>query len=143
MVESPPEHEPASPIEEVGETSPLDERVAELIEHTIDVPVLAEAVEQQEAADAADTLETLAEEEAAEVLELMDDRAAAEALSEMQMPLAVGVMQDLVDEELAYAGRLLQLMAPDDAADLLQVMEHSYREEVLAAVPLGPAAALR
>ena len=46
-------------IEDVGETSPHDERVAELIEHTIDVPVLASAVEQQEAADAADTLETL------------------------------------------------------------------------------------
>ena len=61
MAESPPERdlerEPETHIEEVGEASPHDERVAELIEHTIDVPVLAEAVEQQEAADAADTLE--------------------------------------------------------------------------------------
>jgi Mg/Co/Ni transporter MgtE len=105
MAETPPEHEPTSHIEDVGEASPQDERVAELIEHTIDVPVLAEAVEQQEAADAADTLETLAEEEAAEVLEQMDDRAAAEALSEMQTPLAVGVMEDLIDEELAYSFR--------------------------------------
>jgi magnesium transporter len=48
-----------------------------------------------------------------------------------------------VDEELEYAARLVQLMAPDDAADLLQAMEHSYREEVMAAVPLGTAAALR
>jgi len=143
MPESPPEHEPASHIEEVGETSAQDERVAELIEHTIDVPVLAEAVEQQEAADAADTLEALAEEEAADVLEQMDDRAAAEALAEMQAPLAASVMQDLVDEDLAYAGRLVQVMAPDDAADLLQGMAPSYREEVMAAVPLGSAAALR
>jgi magnesium transporter len=143
MVGSPPEQEPSSHIEDVGEASPEDERVAELIEHTIDVPVLAEAVERQEAADAADVLETLAEEEAADVLEQMDDRAAAEALAEMQAPLAAGVMQDLVDEDLAYAGRLVQIMAPDDAADLLQAMETSYREEVLAAVPLGPAAALR
>ncbi|MHC4651336.1 MAG: magnesium transporter [Planctomycetota bacterium] len=144
MPDSPPEHEPSSHIiEEAGEASPHDERVAELIEHTIDVPVLAEAVEQQEAPDAADTLETLAEEEAAEVLEQMDDRAAAEALAEMRSPLAAGVMQDLIDEELAYAGRLLQIMAPDDAADLLQAMEHSYREEALAAVPLASAAALR
>ncbi|MHC4786841.1 MAG: magnesium transporter, partial [Planctomycetota bacterium] len=143
MAESPPEHEPSSHIEEVGETSAQDERVAELIEHTIDVPVLAEAVEQQEAADAADTLEALAEEEAADVLEQMDDRAAAEALAEMRSPLAAGVMQDLVDEDLAYAGRLVQVMAPDDAADLLQAMEQSYREEVLAAVPLGSAAPLR
>ncbi|MHC4142286.1 MAG: CBS domain-containing protein, partial [Planctomycetota bacterium] len=144
MPETPPEQEPSSHIiEEAGETSPHDERVAELIEHTIDVPVLAEAVEQQEAPDAADTLETLAEEEAADVLEQMDDRAAAEALAEMRSPLAAGVMQDLVDEELAYAGRLLQIMAPDDAADLLQAMEPSYREEALAAVPLASAAALR
>jgi magnesium transporter len=143
MAESPPEHEPSSHIEEVGETSAQDERVAELIEHTIDVPVLAEAVERQEAADAADTLEALAEEEAADVLEQMDDRAAAEALAEMRSPLAAGVMQDLVDEDLAYAGRLVQVMAPDDAADLLQAMEQSYREEVLAAVPLGSAAPLR
>ncbi|MHC4804152.1 MAG: magnesium transporter [Planctomycetota bacterium] len=144
MPDSPPEHEPSSHIiEEAGEASPHDERVAELIEHTIDVPVLAEAVEQQEAPDAADTLETLAEEEAAEVLEQMDDRAAAEALAEMRSPLAAGVMQDLIDEELAYAGRLLQIMAPDDAADLLQAMEQSYREEALAAVPLASAAALR
>jgi magnesium transporter len=127
----------------VGETSPHDERVAELIEHTIDVPVLAEAVELQEAADAADTLETLPEEEAADVLEQMDAQAAADALAEMRSPLAVGVVEDLVDEELGYAARLIQLMAPDDAADLLQAMEQSYREEVLAAVPLGAAAALR
>jgi magnesium transporter len=143
MAESPPEHEPDRHIEEAGETSPHDERVAELIEHTIDVPVLAEAVERQEAADAADTLEILPEEEAADVLEQMDDRAAAEALAEMQSPLAVGVVQDLVDEDLGYASRLLQLMAPDDAADLLQAMEPTYREEILTAMPLRGAAALR
>ncbi len=132
-----------SHIEDVGEVSPQDERVAELIEHTIDVPVLAEAVEQQEAADAADTLESLAEEEAADVLEQMDDHSAAEALAEMQMPLAVGILQDLVDEDLGYAARLLEAMAPDDAVDLLQEMAESFREEVLAAMPLDPAAALR
>ncbi len=141
--ETPPDHPSDSHIEDVGETSPKDERVAELIEHTIDVPVLASAVEQQEAADAADTLETLAEEEAADVLEQMDVRSAAEALAEMQAPLAVGVVQDLVEEDLAYAGRLVDAMAPDDAVDLLQEMDESFREEVLAAVPLGVAASLR
>ncbi len=134
---------PAPRIEEVGETSPQDERVAELIEHTIDVPVLASAVSEQEAADAADTLETLAEEQAAEVLEQMDDRSAAAALAEMQPPLAVGVMQDLLEEDLGYAARLLAVMAPDDAADLLQSIEESYREEALAAMDLDAAAALR
>ena len=130
-------------IEDVGETSPHDQRVAALIEHTIDVPVLASAVEQQEAADAADTLETLPEEEAADVLELMDDQSAAEALAEMQMPLAVGVMGDLIEEELSYAARLLEVMAPDDAADLLQAIDESFREEALAAMPLASAAPLR
>ncbi len=130
-------------IEDVVEASPQDERVAELIEHTIDVPVLAEAVEQQEAADAADTLESLAEEEAADVLEQMDDQAAAEALAEMQTPLAVGVVQDLVDEDLGYAARLLGAMAPDDAADLLQELPVRFREQVLAAMPLADAAELR
>ena len=130
-------------IEDVVEASPQDERVAELIEHTIDVPVLAEAVERQEAADAADTLESLPEDEAADVLEQMDDQAAAEALAEMQTPLAVGVVQDLIEEDLGYAARLLAAMAPDDAADLLQDMRVSFREEVLAAMPLGDAAELR
>ena len=137
------DHAPESHIEDVGETSPEDERVAELIEHTIDVPVLASAVEQQEAADAADILETLAEEEAADVLEQMDVRSAADALAEMHAPLAVGVVQDLVEEDLAYAGRLVDAMAPDDAVDLLQEMDESFREEVLAAVPLDSAASLR
>lgn len=135
---------PAGPrIEEIGETSPHDERVAELIEHSIDVPILAEAVEQQEAADAADTLETLAEDEAADVIERMDAGAAAEALAEMQTPLAAGVMRDLIEEELAAAGRVIDAMAPDDAADLLQELDESYREEVLASVPLGTASGLR
>jgi len=140
---TPPEARETPHIEDVVESSPQDERVAELIEHTIDVPVLAEAVEQQEAADAADTLESLAEEEAADVLEQMDLQAAAEALAEMQAPLAVGVVQDVVDEDLGYASRLLGAMAPDDAADLLQELPVRFREQVLAAMPLDDAAALR
>ena len=98
------ESAPTSHVEDVAETSPHDERVAALLEHSIDVPVLAEAVEQQEAADAADTLETLPEEEAAEVLEQMDDQSAAEALAEMQAPLAVRVIEEEIDELAHYPG---------------------------------------
>ncbi|MCH8315501.1 MAG: magnesium transporter [Planctomycetes bacterium] len=137
------ESAPTSHVEDVAETSPHDERVAALLEHSIDVPVLAEAVEQQEAADAADTLETLHEEEAAEVLEQMDDQSAAEALAEMQAPLAVRVIEEEIDEDIAYAAKLIELMAPDDAADLLQEIGDSYREEVLAAMPLATATKLR
>lgn len=140
---NPLDHAETSHIEDVGEASLQDERVAELIEHTIDLPVLAEAVEQQQAADAADTLEALAEDEAADVLERMDDHAAAEALAEMQTPLAVGVVQDLIEEDLGYAARLMAAMAPDDAVDLLQEMAESFREHLLAAMPLAAAAALR
>ena len=142
-VEPPVESAPTSHVEDVAETSPHDERVAALLEHSIDVPVLAEAVEQQEAADAADTLETLHEEEAAEVLEQMDDQSAAEALAEMQAPLAVRVIEEEIDEDIAYAAKLIELMAPDDAADLLQEIGDSYREEVLAAMPLATATKLR
>lgn len=137
------ESAPTSHVEDVAEISPHDERVAALLEHSIDVPVLAEAVEQQEAADAADTLETLPEEEAAEVLEQMDDQSAAEALAEMQAPLAVRVIEEEIDEDIAYAAKLIELMAPDDAADLLQEIGDSYREEVLAAMPLATATKLR
>ena len=41
-------------IENPVEASPEDERVAELLEHTLDVPILASAIEAQDAADAAD-----------------------------------------------------------------------------------------
>ena len=137
------ESAPTSHVEDVAEPSPHDERVAALLEHSIDVPVLAEAVEQQEAADAADTLETLPQEEAAEVLEQMDDQSAAEALAEMQAPLAVRVIEEEIDEDISYATKLIELMAPDDAADLLQEIGESYREEVLAAMPLATATKLR
>ena len=142
-IEAQVEQSPTSPVEDVAETSPEDERVAQLLEHTIDVPVLAEAVQQQEAADAADTLEALDEEEAAEVLEQMDDQAAAEALAEMQGPLAVRVIEEEIDEDISYATKLIELMAPDDAVDLLQEIEDTYREEVLAAMPLATAGKLR
>ncbi|MBT8486119.1 MAG: magnesium transporter [Phycisphaerales bacterium] len=126
-----------------GESLTDDERVAELLTHTIDVPVLAEAVAQQEPADAADTLEHL-EEEAAELLVAMDDAAAAEALAEMEAPLAAGVLGDLLDEgNAAYAGRLVGLMAPDDAADLLQSVEARERAAVYREMPAPAAAGLQ
>ncbi len=144
---APPVAPPPERAEDVDvaatEPSSADERVAELIEHTIDVPALAEAVAEQEAADAADTLEILEEDEAADVLEHLDDRSAAEALSEMQMPLAVGVLHDLIEEDRQYAARLLSLMAPDEAADLVQAVGEPYREQVFTAMALPAAASLR
>ena len=133
----------SSPVDDV-ETSPEDERVAELLAHSIDVPVLAEAVERQEAADAADTLEHLEEEEAADVLVAMEERSAAEALAEMEGPLAAGVIDDLLDEGRArYASGLLELMAPDDAADLLQAIDAERRDRLYREMPADRAVALR
>lgn len=128
-----------STVEDVSDPSPHDQRVAELMSHTIDVPVLASAVELQAAADAADTLEDLEEDEAAEVLHEMKDRAAASALSEMEMPLAAGVMEDLIDEDPSYAGRLIEQMADDDAADLLQALDEPYRDRLLGMMDREPA----
>lgn len=134
--------EPAH-VEDVGRPSAEDERVAALLEHTIDLPVLAEAVEQQEAADAADTLEDLEEPDRVVVLEQMEDEPAAEALAEMNRPLAVSILKDLVAEsKTRYAGRLLERMAPDDAADLLQALENEERQALLAGMPTEPAGGL-
>ena len=105
-----------------------------LTQDRVDAPALATAMEQQEAPDAADALESLEDEQAAEVLGEMDDQLAADALTEMQVPLAVGVLDDLVDEDPQYAALLLELMAPDDAADLLQALDDKRRSIVLGAI---------
>ncbi len=134
--------DPVAGVTDVQDTSAQDQRVQALLEHTIDVTVLADAVEQQEAADAADVLERLEEEEAVDVLEEMEDRPAAEALAEMETPLAVGVLEDLVAEDSSYASRLVELMAPDDAADLLQALAEPVRNRLLAAMEREPAGEL-
>jgi len=132
-------------IDDLGAESPEDQQVARLLEHTIDVPVLAEAVERQEAADAADTLEQIEEREVVDVLVAMDERAAADALAEMEGPLAEGVIEDLRDEgRVDYAARLVQLMAPDDAADLLQqIRKDDLREALFREIPAADAVTLR
>ena len=119
-------------IENPALTSPEDEVVAALLEHSLDVPVLASAVEAQEAADAADTLEALDEGDAAQILEEMDLDSAAEALSHMLPLLASSVLEDLVEENPQLAARLLESMPADDAADLLQDIDPEISEHLLA-----------
>ena len=130
-------------IERPLEATVEDRRVAELISAGAEAPELAEAVEAQEAADAADTLEQLPESEAAEVLGEMDLEAAAEALAYMTPALAVGIFEDLADEQPELGGRLLEEMAPDDATDLLQRLDAATRSRILATITAGPAARLR
>ena len=127
---------PSTPSEE-------DLRVAAMLEHTIDVPVLASAVEAQESADAADTLEALSGSEAAEVLGKMGVDAAGEALAEMVLPLASSVLVDLIQDDIGFAAAMLESMAPDDATDLLQELDHADRESLLGEMPPAPANGLR
>jgi len=132
------------PISDPGEASLHDAQVAQMLTHTIDVGALAEVVQKQEAADAADTLESLQEQERLDLLEEMDDRPAAESLAEMNRPLAISALQDLVTEgKAAYASHLLELMAPDDATDLLQGLDRPLRDQLLATIPLKEARMLR
>ena len=130
---------------DVGKTvSPEDERVADLMSHTIDISALATAVTKQKAADAADTLEDLDDLEAAEVIELMEDQSASDALAEMETPLAVTIVEDLIDDDRSqYSATLLALMAPDDAVSIIRSVDDEYVEPIYSALPVREARLLR
>jgi magnesium transporter len=133
------------PLIEVTEVASLEnEHVADLMSHTIDISALAIAVTKQKAADAADTLEDLADDEAAEVIELMEDQAAADALAEMEVPLAVIIIEDLsLDGRVEYASTLLVLLAPDDAVSIIRGLNDEIIEPILVTMPVGYARKLR
>ncbi len=126
---------PETVIDNPVDSSPEDQRVAELLEHSLDVSILASAVEAQQPADAADTLEALDEAEAADILEQMEVENAADALSRMVAPLAVSVLEDLAAEDADYAAKLLAEMPADDAADLLQFASDGVMDAILSALP--------
>lgn len=128
-------HRPETVIDNPVDSSPEDQRVAELLEHSLDVSILASAVEAQQPADAADTLEALDEAEAADILEQMEVENAADALSHMVAPLAVSVLEDLAAEDADYAAKLLAEMPADDAADLLQFASDEVMDAILSALP--------
>ena len=124
--------------------SPENERVASMMSHTIDVSALATAVTKQKAADAADTLEDLDDVEATEVIELMEDQSAAEALSEMEVPLAVTIIEDLFDDDRKqYVATLLTIMAPDDATSILRGLDEQFIEPLFVCLPVEYARKLR
>lgn len=133
MTPTPKEPRVEPQIDNPVDASPEDKRVAALLQHTLDVPVLASAVEAQDAADAADTLEALAGADAAIVLEEMDLEAAAHALAHMLAPLASSVLSDLATANPEYAARLIEQMPLDDAADVLQDSSETVRREILEA----------
>ncbi|MDP6542034.1 MAG: magnesium transporter, partial [Phycisphaerales bacterium] len=94
--------------------------------------------------DAADTLEDLDDLEAAEVIELMEDQAASDALAEMETPLAVTIVEDLIDDDRAsYSSALLSLMAPDDAVSIIRSLDKEYVEPIYKAMPVCDVRTLR
>ncbi len=145
MTKKPQQHAEDEPIVEITETvSPEDEHVADLMAHTIDVSALATAVTKQKAADAADTLEDLDDVEAAEVIELMDDQAAADALAEMEVPLAVTIIEDLsLNNRTQYASALLSLLAPDDAVSIIRGLDDEFVEPLFVSMTVSSARKLR
>ena len=122
-------HEPV--IENPAGDSPDDLRAAEMISHTIDVPALAAVVQQQDAPDAADTLESIEESDAVEVLGEMDIQSAADAMSNMQIPIAVSLIEDLIDTNTSIASRILEEMAPDDSTELLRFFDVPEQDRLL------------
>ncbi len=140
-----PDQLPGTVLEIDNPSLPTDEdrRATELIQRTIDAVELAEAVEQQEPADAADTLELLKPGEATEVVAEMEADAAADALVHMEAPLALSILEDLIEDSPEMACRLLEEMAPDDATDLLQQLPARDRDRLLASMSTSGARRLR
>jgi len=128
--------ERAGRVEDVSADSPEDERVAQLMEHSLDIAVFVPAVETLEPADAADALEDLDVDDAADVVHEMRDEVSARDLAEMQIPIAVTVLEDLTEEHgPEEPARYLSIMDPDEAVDILQACPDDLRDQLLAALP--------
>lgn len=132
-----------SRIDNVSENTPQETAVAEMLSRTIDVHAFAPAVELLDAPDAADALEDLGPDDAADVVHVISDERAAQNLAEMQPNLAIMVLEDLaVEHGPREPARYIALMDPDDAVDLLQEMEESFRQQLLSAMPPAKAVQL-
>ncbi|MEC8101558.1 MAG: hypothetical protein VX109_04695, partial [Planctomycetota bacterium] len=104
---------------------------------------LAEAIAEERAPDVADVLEDRPDSAVEVVAELgVDD--AAEVLSHMELSLAAGVLEELIDADLIReATDLLEGMEPDDAADLLNELQPSERNHIFVAMDAALARRLR
>ncbi len=109
-----------------------DERVEVLLDADASAEELVPHVVEQDAADAADTLERLESERSAEVLHQMDNATAAEALAYMEPALGASVLLDLMDRgEVDEAAELIGMISPDDAADLFQALPRATASDLL------------
>jgi len=93
-----------------------------------DSATLTLILNDQHAADLAELLRLLDEEERGEVLEAVSEPLAAQVLADTDVPTARQVTADLGEETLSD---LVEEMAPDDAADVLGELPDEQTERVL------------
>lgn len=93
-----------------------------------DVGTLRLILNDQHAADLAELLRLLDEEERGKVLEVVSEPLAAQVLAETDVPTARQMTADLGEEALSD---LVEEMAPDDAADVLGDLPDDQTERVL------------
>ncbi|MFG0331275.1 MAG: magnesium transporter [Phycisphaerales bacterium] len=135
-VAAPTPGEDGPQLEDVTADSPDDARVAEMLEHSIDVAAFAPVVQALDPADAADVLEELDAEEAADLLHTMADAQSADDLANMDARFAILILEDLeIDHGIAEPAKYLSRMDPDDAVDILQACSDDLRERLLDALP--------
>ncbi|MFU8829022.1 MAG: magnesium transporter [Phycisphaerales bacterium] len=119
--------------------SEADQAVERLLEADASFDQLIPHIEEQDAPEAADTLESLEPADQVALVHEMDNAAAADALVHMDVKLAATVLLDL---DQAEASELIALMDPDDAADLIQELPTERRTAILEALHPNKAAVL-
>ncbi len=126
-------------VAEADTKSEADQVVERLLGEDASIEELKPHVEEQDAPEAADTIESLDKAEQVALVHEMDNESAAEALVHMDAALAATVLIDLDQEE---AVQLIELMDPDDAADLIQELPEDRRTALLAGMHPRRAAVL-
>jgi len=110
----------------------LEQQVEALINTDAPPEEYVPLVEEQDPADAADTLERLIPADSLDVLHRMGNEKASLALTEMPPELAATMLLDLYEMEREEAATLVSLMGPDDAADIIQLLDPTVRERLIA-----------
>jgi magnesium transporter len=124
----------------------LQERRDALLETTQDALATGDGgtlrlvLHSQHAADLAELLFLLEEQERAQCLDLLAPGLAAAVLTEIEPATAASVVEDLPDRQLSG---LVEEMAPDDAADVLGDLPDEQSERVLSMLDASDASAVR
>jgi len=122
------EDQTREPVAVADTRSEADQTVERLLDEDATVEELRPHVQEQDAPEAADTIESLDKAEQVALVHELDNQSAAEALVHMDPALAATVLIDLDQSE---AVQLIELMDPDDAADLIQELPADRRSSIL------------